>query len=119
MRFDFNVDHKLTPEEITKIEQLVNQWIEADLPVVYAEYDKDYAFDTLHAHGSFRDRYPDRVTVYAIGKDIQTPADDSEKISVEICGGPHVTHTGELGKFKITKEESSSAGVRRIKAILE
>lgn len=119
LRFDFNVDHKLTPEEITKIEQLVNQWIEADLPVAYAEYDKDYAFDTLHAHGSFRDRYPDRVTVYAIGKDIQTPADDSEKVSVEICGGPHVTHTGALGKFKITKEESSSAGVRRIKAILE
>lgn len=119
LRFDFNVDHKLTSEEIAKIEQLVNQWIEADLPVVYAEYDKDYAFDTLHAHGSFRDRYPDRVTVYAIGKDIQAPADDSEKISVEICGGPHVTHTGELGKFKITKEESSSAGVRRIKAILE
>lgn len=111
LRFDFNVDHKLTPEEIARVEERVNAWIEADLPVTYAEYDKDYAFDTLHAHGSFRDRYPDRVTVYAIG--------EGEPVSVEICGGPHVKHTGELGKFKIVKEESSSAGVRRIKAVLK
>ncbi len=122
LRFDFNIDHKLTSEELKKVEDRVNAWIEADFPVVYAEYDKDYAFDTLHAHGSFRDRYPDRVTVYAIGTG--TPEDtpdtiDTGLISIEICGGPHVTHTGELGKFKITKEESSSAGVRRIKAILE
>ncbi len=119
LRFDFNVDHKLTPEEISRVENLVNQWIAADLPVVHAEYDKDCAFDTLHAHGSFRDRYPDRVTVYAIGKGGDTPEQLSEVISMEICGGPHVEHTGALGKFKITKEESSSAGVRRIKAILE
>lgn len=112
LRFDFNIDHKLTPEELAKIEAKVNEWIEQDLPVVFAEYDKDYAFDELHAQGSFRDRYPDRVTVYTIG------ATDSP-VSCEICGGPHVTHTGELGHFKITKEESSSAGVRRIKAILE
>ena len=109
LRFDFNIDHKLTPEELQKIEDRVNSWISADLPVVFAEYDKDYAFDTLHAHGSFRDRYPDKVTVYTIG----------DGVSTEICGGPHVAHTGELGHFKITKEESSSAGVRRIKAILE
>ncbi len=119
LRFDFNIDHKLTPEELAKVEAKVNEWISQDLPVVFAEYDKDYAFDVLHAHGSFRDRYPDRVTVYAIGKGLETPADDKEKVSIEICGGPHVTHTGELGHFKITKEESSSAGVRRIKAILE
>lgn len=119
LRFDFNVDHKLTPEELQKVEDRVNAWIEADLPVVYAEYDKDYAFDDLHAHGSFRDRYPDRVTVYAIGKGGETPEDLAETISMEICGGPHVKSTGELGKFKITKEESSSAGVRRIKAVLE
>ncbi len=112
LRFDFNIDHKMTPEEITAVEDLVNQWINADLPVVHAEYDKDYAFDKLHAHGSFRDRYPDRVTVYTIG-------DANNPTSCEICGGPHVEHTGELGHFKITKEESSSAGVRRIKAILE
>ena len=113
LRFDFNVDHKLTPEELKRLEDLVNQCIEADLPVVYNEYDKDYAFDEMHANGSFRDRYPDRVTVYTIG------IEDNEPVSVEICGGPHVTRTGELGRFKIQKEESSSAGVRRIKAILE
>lgn len=113
LRFDFNIDHKLTPEELERVEKRVNEWIEADLPVVFAEYDKDYAFDELHAHGSFRDRYPDRVTVYAIGKESENP------VSCEICGGPHVERTGGLGKFRITKEESSSAGVRRIKAVLE
>ena len=118
LRFDFNIDHKLTPEELAKVEARVNQWIEADLPVIFAEYDKDYAFDALHAHGSFRDRYPDRVTVYTIGEG-DTPENIQNPVSIEICGGPHVTHTDELGKFKITKEESSSAGVRRIKAILE
>lgn len=113
LRFDFNVDHKLTQEELAEIEKLVNQWIKADYPVTHDEYDKDYAFDQLHAHGSFRDRYPDRVTVYTIQREQEKP------ISVEICGGPHVERTGVLGRFKITKEESSSAGVRRIKAILE
>ena len=111
LRFDFNVDHKLTPDELQRVEDKVNAWIAADLPVTFAEYDKDYAFDTLHAHGSFRDRYPDRVTVYTVG-------DPAHPTSVEICGGPHVTHTGALGHFKIQKEESSSAGVRRIKATL-
>lgn len=119
LRFDFNIDRKLTPEELKKVEDRVNSWIEADYPVVFAEYDKDYAFDQLHAHGSFRDRYPDRVTVYGIGRGGDNPESLQEIISMEICGGPHVVHTGELGKFKITKEESSSAGVRRIKAVLE
>lgn len=142
LRFDFSIDHKLTPEELARVEARVNQWIEADLPVVFAEYDKDYAFDTLHAHGSFRDRYPDRVTVYLIGGTGVAPEErlnqsglsqsessdetgspvakqEAHWVSKEICGGPHVTHTGALGKFKITKEESSSAGVRRIKAVLE
>lgn len=122
LRFDFNVDHKLSPEELKRVEDRVNTWIQADFPVVHAEYDKDYAFDVLHAHGSFRDRYPERVTVYTIGAGGPEDTPDTMdvgSISIEICGGPHVEHTGELGKFRITKEESSSAGVRRIKAVLE
>ena len=111
-RFDFSCDHKLTPEELEKVESQVNDWIAADLPVVHAEYDKAYAKDTLKAHGQFWDKYPDRLTVYTIG-------DEAAPVSREVCGGPHVEHTGVLGHFKIVKEESSSAGVRRIKAILE
>ncbi len=112
VRFDFNCDHKLTDEEKTKIEEQVNEWISADLPVVFDEYDKKYARDTLKAHGEFWDKYPDVLKVYTIG-------DFNKPVSREVCGGPHVEHTGVLGKFKIKKEESSSAGVRRIKAILE
>ena len=112
VRFDFNLDHKMTPEEIAKVEAQVNEWIEADLPVVHDEYDKAYARDTLKAHGQFWDKYPEKLTVYIIG-------DPDAPVSREVCGGPHVEHTGVLGHFKIRKEESSSAGVRRIKAILE
>lgn len=112
VRFDFNCDHKLTPEEISKVEAQVNEWILADFPVVFDEYDKAYARDTLKAHGQFWDKYPEKLKVYTIG-DFENP------ISREVCGGPHVEHTGVLGKFKIKKEESSSAGVRRIKAVLE
>ena len=112
VRFDFNLDHKMTPEEIQTVENQVNEWIQQDLPVIHAEYDKDYAKNTLHAHGQFWDRYPDQLTVYTIG-------DETNPISREVCGGPHVERTGVLGHFKIVKEESSSAGVRRIKAILE
>jgi len=111
-RFDFNCDHKLTPEEIKAVESQVNEWIEADLPVVFDEYDKEYAKNTLKAHGQFWDKYPEKLKVYTIG-DFENP------ISREVCGGPHVEHTGVIGKFKITKEESSAAGIRRIKAILE
>ena len=112
VRFDFNLDHKMTPEELQKVEAQVNEWIEADLPVTFAEYDKAYARDTLKAHGQFWDKYPEHLTVYTIG-------DSEAPVSREVCGGPHVERTGKLGHFKIKKEESSSAGVRRIKAILE
>ncbi len=112
MRFDFNCDHKLTPEEIKAVEAQVNEWITADLPVQFDEYEKNYARDTLKAHGQFWDKYPEQLKVYTIG-------DFDEPTSREVCGGPHVEHTGVLGHFKIVKEESSSAGVRRIKAILE
>ena len=112
LRFDFNLDRKLTPEEKQKVEDQVNEWIKADLKVVHGEYDKTYAHDTLKAHGQFWDKYPEKLTVYTIG-DFDNP------VSREVCGGPHVEHTGVIGHFKIKKEESSSAGVRRIKAIVE
>lgn len=112
VRFDFNLDHKMTPEELKAVEDEVNRWIAEDLPVVFSEYEKTYARDVLKAHGEFWDKYPEKLKVYTIG-DFESP------VSREVCGGPHVEHTGTLGHFKITKEESSSAGVRRIKAILE
>ena len=112
VRFDFNLDHKMTPEEITAVENQVNEWIAADLPVVFDEYEKAYARDILKAHGQFWDKYPEILKVYTIG-------DFGNPVSREVCGGPHVEHTGALGHFKVKKEESSSAGVRRIKAILE
>ena len=112
LRFDFNLDRKLTPEEIKALEDQVNQWILEDHTVTFAEFEKTYARDTLHAHGQFWEKYPDTVKVYTVG-DFEHP------VSRELCGGPHVEHTGMLGKFKIKKEESSSAGIRRIKAILE
>ncbi len=112
MRFDFNLDHKMTPEEITAVENQVNEWIKADLPVQFDEYDKAYARDVLKAHGQFWEKYPDILKVYTIG-DFDNP------ISHEVCGGPHVEHTGVIGSFKIVKEEASAAGIRRIKAIVE
>ncbi len=112
LRFDFNLDHKMTPEEIKTVEDQVNEWIKEDLQVSFDEYDKDYAKNTLKAHGQFWEKYPDKLKVYTIG-DFDNP------ISREVCGGPHVEHTGVIGAFKIKKEESSSAGVRRIKAVIE
>ena len=107
MRFDFNCDHKLTPEEKQEIEDLVNKWIEEGLPVTKEEMKKEDAIKS-GAECMFIEKYPDVVTVYTIGD-----------VSKELCGGPHVKNTSELGKFKIKKEESSSSGVRRIKAVLE
>ena len=107
MRFDFNCDHKLTDEEKEKVENLVNKWIDEGLDVTVDEMSKDEALAS-GAECMFIEKYPDIVTVYSIGN-----------ISKELCGGPHVKNTSELGHFKIKKEESSSAGVRRIKAILE
>ena len=107
MRFDFSCDHKLTDEEKTKVEQLVNEWINNSLEVTKEEMTKEEAIKS-GAECMFIEKYPDIVTVYSIGN-----------ISKELCGGPHVTNTNELGTFKIKKEEASSAGVRRIKAILE
>ena len=107
MRFDFNCDHKLTDEEKKNPEDLVNKWISEGLDVVKEEMSKQDAINS-GAECMFIEKYPDQVTVYTIGD-----------ISKELCGGPHVKNTSELGHFKIVKEEASSAGIRRIKAILE
>lgn len=107
MRFDFSCDHKLTPEEKEKTENLVNKWIKEGLPVTKTEMTKEEAIKS-GAECMFIEKYPDIVTVYNIGD-----------VSSELCGGPHVKNTNELGTFKIKKEEASSAGVRRIKAVLE
>ena len=107
MRFDFNCDHKLTDEEKQRVEDLVNEWIKESIPVTVAEMSKEEAVAS-GAECMFIEKYPDVVTVYTIGD-----------VSKELCGGPHVKNTSELGHFKIKKEEASSAGVRRIKAILE
>lgn len=107
MRFDFNCDHKLTDEEKQKAEDLVNEWIKEALPVTVEEMSKEEAVKS-GAECMFIEKYPDIVTVYSIGN-----------VSKELCGGPHVKNTSEIGKFKIKKEEASSAGVRRIKAVIE
>ena len=111
MRFDFNCDHKLTDEEKQKVEELVNKWIEEDLPVKVDTMKKEEAVKS-GAECMFIEKYPEMVTVYSIGN-------KGNIISKELCGGPHVKHTGEIGHFRIKKEESSSSGIRRIKAIIE
>ena len=114
LRFDFNHD-KLTPKEKQAVEDQVNAWIDADLPVSFAVYPTDEALK-MGAIGAFGERYGDKVKVYSIGE-------GDNIVSFEVCGGPHVEHTGILAeggkRFKITKEESSSAGIRRIKAVLK
>ena len=107
MRFDFSCDHKLSEEDIKKAEDIVNTWINEGLDVICTQMNKEDAIKS-GAECMFIERYPDVVTVYTIGD-----------ISKELCGGPHVKNTKELGHFKIIKEEASSSGVRRIKAILE
>ena len=96
-----------TNEEKQKAEELVNEWIKEALPVTVEEMPKEEAVKS-GAECMFIEKYPDIVTVYSIGN-----------VSKELCGGPHVKNTSEIGKFKIKKEEASSAGVRRIKAVIE
>lgn len=107
MRFDFSHNSKMTEEEKQKTEDLVNEYIQMAIPVEKLEMKKDEAI-AQGAEAMFLDKYGDIVSVYKIGD-----------VSMELCGGPHVHNTSELGHFKIKKEEASSAGIRRIKAILE
>lgn len=111
LRMDFSFDRKMTDEEKAKVEQLVNEAIEKDMPVVRREMTRDEA-ENIGAQMEFGAKYPDTVSVYFVEDK------DGQAFSKEFCGGPHVTHTGELGTFKIQKEEASSQGVRRIKAVL-
>ncbi|HEX8226789.1 MAG TPA: alanine--tRNA ligase [Candidatus Saccharimonadales bacterium] len=124
LRFDFSHTEKVTPEQLKQVEDMVNEQIEADLKVSFAEYPTKVAREEMGALGQFGDRYGDTVKVYKM------IADGADKpFSFEICGGPHVDHTGQLAepddaggakkRFRITKEESSSAGIRRIKAVLQ
>jgi len=107
LRFDFNYKRKLNNEQLERLESEVNNVIKQDLPVIFKETTYECAIKEK-ALAFFKGKYPDKVKVYYIGN-----------YSKEICGGPHVKRTGELGKFKILKEKSSSSGIRRIKAILE
>lgn len=111
LRFDFSHPEKLTAEQKQEVEQLVNEVIDRDLPVTFKEMTLQEA-RAKNAMGVFESKYGERVKVYQVGG-------DDNYFSREICGGPHVENTGKLGKFKIKKEGSSSAGVRRIKAVLE
>ncbi|MEK7636715.1 MAG: alanine--tRNA ligase-related protein [Patescibacteria group bacterium] len=110
-RFDFSFSRKLTPEETQEVERLVNEAIKNDYPVTARKLSLDEA-KGMGALFMKKGKYPERVTVYTVGN-------EKEIFSQELCGGPHVVRTGEIGKFKIIKEEASSAGVRRIRAIIE
>ena len=111
LRFDFSHSEKMTGEQIKDVENFVNGIIEKDLPVVCEEMPLEKAKE-LNAMGVFESKYGEKVKVYTVGS-------GGNIASREICGGPHVERTGTLGHFKIQKEESSSSGVRRIKAILK
>ncbi|OGG11661.1 hypothetical protein A2Z00_01625 [Candidatus Gottesmanbacteria bacterium RBG_13_45_10] len=111
LRMDFNFSRKITPEEIKMVEDLVNEAIKKDMPVTREEMPREEA-EKIGAEMEFGTKYPDRVSVYFVGN-------KPEYFSKEFCGGPHVTHTGALGNFKILKEESSGSGIRRIYATVQ
>ena len=110
-RFDFSFSRKVTPEELKKVEDLVNEKIKEDLPMQFVEMSKDEA-EKVGALHFFREKYPEKVKVYFVGKDI------ASAWSKEFCGGPHVAHTGEIGHFRIAKEEAVGQGVRRVRGVV-
>ncbi len=111
LRFDYPSDTKLTPEQVKQVEDMINEQIQKALPITYDELPKEEAL-RLVPYAAFSEKYGDTVKVYYIG-------DRSQPYSIEICNGPHISNTKELGKFKIDKQENVAAGVKRIKAILE
>ncbi len=120
LRMDFLYGEKMTEEQKREVERIVNEKIAEDLPVIRSEMPLEEA-EKLGAEHEFGERYPERVSVYSIGPKSATPESPrfSEAFSIEFCGGPHVARTGEIGKFRITKEEAVSAGVRRIRGVIE
>jgi alanyl-tRNA synthetase len=120
LRMDFSYDGKMTDEQKKEVERIVNEKIAEDLPVVRSELPREEA-EKLGAEHEFGQKYPDRVSVYSVGPagaTAENPQFD-KAFSIEFCGGPHVAHTGEIGHFKILKEEASSAGIRRIRGVIE
>ncbi len=121
LRLDFSYDGgKLTEEEKREVERIVNEKIREDLPVIRSEMSREKA-ETLGAEHEFGQKYPERVSVYSVGPKDATTADPkfADAFSIEFCGGPHVTHTGEIaGEFRIAKEEAVSAGIRRIRGVI-
>ena len=119
LRLDFLYGEKMTDEQKQEVEKIVNQKIAEDLPVIHSEMPREEA-EKLGAEHEFGQKYPDRVSVYSIGPreaTLENPQFD-KAFSIEFCGGPHVSHTGVIGRFKLAKEEASSAGVRRIRGVL-
>jgi alanyl-tRNA synthetase len=112
LRFDFTHTGPMTDEEKSQVEQLVNEWVQQDLPVTKQTLPKQKALES-GAIAFFIEKYPDEVTVYTVGKN-PDGTQGEDWISKEFCGGPHVAHTGEIGQLKLTKEQAVSAGVRRV-----
>jgi alanyl-tRNA synthetase len=120
LRLDFNYDGKMTEEQKREVEKIVNEKIAEDLPVIRSEMAREDA-EKLGAEHEFGAKYPGRVSVYSIGPRDATQADPkfAQAFSIEFCGGPHVTHTGEIGHFKLAKEEAVAAGVRRVRGVVD
>jgi alanyl-tRNA synthetase len=120
LRMDFSYDGKMTDEQKKEVERIVNEKIEEDLPVVHSEMPREKA-ETLGAEHEFGQKYPARVSVYSVGpKSATQEAPQFEKAySIELCGGPHVSHTGEIGHFRLAKEEAVGAGIRRVKGVVD
>ena len=114
LRFDFTFPRKLKPEEIQKVEGLANEAVQKDYKVTKEEMIYEDAIKS-GALAFFKLKYPNRVNIYSIGSSTSS----GSAFSRELCGGPHVSHTAEIGKIKITKEEAVSAGVRRIRAVID
>ena len=120
LRMDFSYDGKMTDGQKKEVERIVNEKIAEDLPVIHSEMPKEKA-EMLGAEHEFGQKYPDRVSVYSVGPKGATLDDPQfeKAYSIEFCGGPHVTHTGEIGHFKLAKEEAVAAGIRRVRGIVE